>query len=147
MGIVCCRHIYDLLGYECQLQVRASLERVDPVGVAGRWSQHRCVLRRVYSVPYPNAVWHIDNNLRLVRWGFVVHGVIDGFSRLTVYLHCSLNNQAQTVAHHFLTAGATYGFPSRVRSDLGGENIDVAHFMLLNSTWTEPRKSYYWTFC
>ena len=112
-------------------QVRASLERVDPVGVAGRWSQHRCVLRRVYSVPYPNAVWHIDSNLRLVRWGFVVHGAIDGFSRLIVYLHCSLNNQAQTVAHHFLTAGATYGFPSRVRSDLGGENIDVAHFMLL----------------
>ena len=34
-------------------QVRALLERVDPVGVAGRWSQHRCVLRRVYSVPYP----------------------------------------------------------------------------------------------
>ena len=88
--------------------VRASLERVDPVGVAGPWSQHRCVLRRVYSVPYPNAVWHIDSNLRLVRWGFVVHGAIDGFSRLIVYLHCSLNNQAQTVAHHFLTAGASY---------------------------------------
>lgn len=24
-------------------RVRASLERVDPVGVAGGWSQHRCV--------------------------------------------------------------------------------------------------------
>ena len=89
-------------------QVRASLERVDPVG---RWSQHRCVLRRAYSVSYPNALWHIDSNLRLIRWGFVVHGAIDGFSRLIVYLHCSLNNQALTVAHHFLTAGATYGFP------------------------------------
>ena len=55
-------------------QMRASLERVDPVGVAGRWSQRWCVQHRVYSVPYPNALWHIDSNLRLIRWGFVVHG-------------------------------------------------------------------------
>ena len=61
-----------------------ALERVDPVGVAGRWSQYWCVLHRVYSVPYPNAVWHIDSNLRLVRWGFVIHGAIDGFSQLIV---------------------------------------------------------------
>ena len=112
-------------------RVRASLERVDPVGIAGRWSQHQCVHRRVYTVPYPNALWHIDSNLKLSQWGFVVHGAIDGYSRLIAYLHCSLNNEAQTVAHHFLAAGATYGFPSRVRSDLGGENIDVAQFMLL----------------
>ncbi len=40
--------------------VRESLSRVDPIGVAVRCSHQRCIPRRVYSVPYPNAVWHID---------------------------------------------------------------------------------------
>ena len=45
-----------------------------------RWMNS--VARRVYSVPGPNSLWHIDRPHALIRWHFVVHGGIDGFSRL-----------------------------------------------------------------
>ena len=112
-------------------RVRHSLGRIDPTAVAVRWTTHNAIHRRVYRVPYPNAVWHMDSNMSLVRWGFVVHGAVDGYSRLIVYLHCSSNNRANTVLHLFIQAGGTYGYPSRMRSDQGGENVDVARLMLL----------------
>lgn len=55
-------------------RVRCSLRRVDPLGVASRWSRNRAINRWRYCVPHPNAVWHLDGNMKLVRWGFVVHG-------------------------------------------------------------------------
>ena len=112
-------------------RVRESVERVDPVGVAIRWSRNRTIHRRVYRVPYPNALWHIDGNMALIRWGFVVHGGVDGYSRLVTYLHCSTNNTANTVLSYFIAAGEMYGFPSRVRSDCGGENYRIAEIMIL----------------
>lgn len=48
-----------------------------------------------YHVAYPNALWHIDGNMSFIRWGFVVHGAVDGHSWLIVYLHCPSNNRAQ----------------------------------------------------
>lgn len=59
-----------------------------------------------------------------------MHGGIDGFSRLIVYLTATNNNRAQTVLESFMTAVQHYGIPSRVRSDKGGENILVARFMV-----------------
>jgi hypothetical protein len=111
-------------------RVRSSLSRVDPLGVASRLSRNRSINRRRYCVPHPNAVWHLDGNMKLVRWGFVVHGGIDGYSRVITFLSCSTNNRADTVLQKFLVAGQEFGFPSRVRSDHGGENYDVAQFML-----------------
>lgn len=64
------------------------------------------------------------------RWRFVVHGGIDGFSRLIVFLNAATNNRASTVMSSFLEAVNNYGVPSRVRSDKGGENVQVAHFMV-----------------
>lgn len=64
------------------------------------------------------------------RWRIVIHGGIDGFSRMIVYLKASTNNHARTVYQLFHTAVQTYGLPSRVRSNKGGENVDVAWFML-----------------
>ena len=60
----------------------------------------------------------------------VIHGEIDGYSRLVVYLKCNNNNRAGTVANDFVQATTKYFIPSRVRSDYGMENIDVAKFML-----------------
>ena len=60
----------------------------------------------------------------------VIHGGIDGYSRLVVYLKCNNNNRASTVANDFVKATTKYFIPSRVRSDYGRENIDVAKFML-----------------
>ena len=50
----------------------------------------------------------------------VVHGAIDGFSRLPVYLQCSDNNYAPTVLRCFIAA---YGLPV---CDQGVENYDAA---------------------
>lgn len=46
-------------------RVGTILARIDPVGTARRWAQ--AIRRRPYSVPTPNAVWHIDSNHALIR--------------------------------------------------------------------------------
>lgn len=64
------------------------------------------------------------------RWRIVIHGGVDGFSRIPVYLHASSNNCAATVLNLFTEAVSTLGLPSRVRCDKGGENYDVGFYML-----------------
>lgn len=86
--------------------------------------------RRVYSVPHPNAVWHIDGNHKMIRWRLVVHAGVDGFSRLIVFIRCSNNNCSSTVLGVFREGELIYGTPDRVRSDHGGENIMVWRHML-----------------
>ena len=120
-------------------RIQQSLHEVDPINTALRWAAP--VSRRVYGVPYPNYIWHLDGNHKLVRymcsimltlislscyrWGIVVHGGIDGYSRLIVFLQCSSNNQSDTVLKHFLKGAQLYGLPERIRTDRGGENVQV----------------------
>lgn len=54
---------------------------------------------------------------------------IDGHSRLITYLKCS-DNTASTVLRLFIQATREHGFPSRVRSDYGMENVEVARLMI-----------------
>ncbi len=49
---------------------------------------------------------------------------------MPVYLKASDNNRAETVLQVFLQSVEEFGLPSRVRSDKGGENVDVAAYML-----------------
>lgn len=69
----------------------------------------------------------------------VVHGGIDGFSQIPVYLKCSTNNRAETVKDYFVEAVQEYGLPLRIRCDMGGENVHVAQFM-----WSQPNRSQDW---
>ena len=111
-----------------RMKLRESVRRTDPIRKHIRW--HEVLSRRTYSVKQSNSLWHIDGHHSLIRWRIVIHGGIDGYSRLVVYLACSTNNRASTVYKLFKAAVKEYGIPSRVRSDKGGENILVCHFMV-----------------
>ena len=43
-------------------------------------------------------------DLSQCRWRLVIHGGIDGYARILVYLKCNDNNQAETVLNCFLSA-------------------------------------------
>ena len=68
-------------------RVVQSLRRVDRVGqvLRNRQVKHR----RKYYVKQPNALWHIDRHHKLIRWGIVIHRVIDGFCRTVHILLCT----------------------------------------------------------
>ena len=92
-------------------RMRASIHRVDPLGVAERSCQIiRC---RTYSAPHPNYVWHMDSHHKLIRWRIVIHGAVDGFSRKVLYLTCANNNRASTVVSLFSSAADSHGLPER----------------------------------
>lgn len=46
-------------------------------------------------------------------------------------LQVSTNNRASTVLNLFREAEQDFGTPSRMRGDRGGENIDVATYMVM----------------
>lgn len=60
-------------------RARYSLKRVDALGQALR--THLVLKRRRYSVPRPNYLWHGDGHHKLIWWGIVIHGFIDGYCR------------------------------------------------------------------
>lgn len=71
----------------------------------------------------------------------MIHGGVDGYSRLVVYCRCSSNNRANTVLQCFLDAVDEFGLPSRVRCDQGTENYDVGYYMLSHPLRGEGRSS------
>lgn len=71
-------------------RLRDSVKRTDPLRRFVRW--HEVITRCTYCVKHSNSLWHIDGHHSLVRWRLIVHGGIDGFSRVVVYLSCSTNN-------------------------------------------------------
>ena len=88
------------------------------------------IQRRLYNVPAPNHLWHIDSNHKLIQWKFVVHGCIDGNSPTIIYLKCRTNNLAATALEFFIEGTEKFGIPLRVRTDCGVENVDIARFMI-----------------
>jgi len=112
-------------------RVRESMRRVDQLGNLERWAA--LVPRLKYSVRGPNCLWHMDGNLKLKDYGFVLHGCIDGYSRRIIYLEVNTNNCASTVLNAFLTGIRRLNMvPERIRADKGRENVDVATWMLVN---------------
>ena len=48
----------------------------------------------------------------MFRWRIVVHGGVDGYTRIPVYLKCSDNNRSSTVPNLFVNAVSENGLPS-----------------------------------
>ena len=67
-------------------RLRESIHRI-----RGHSTTSRRIQRRVYNVPGPNYLWHADGHHKLIRYRLVIHGAIDGFSRLVTFLKCSDN--------------------------------------------------------
>ncbi|KAF8519930.1 hypothetical protein JB92DRAFT_2710013, partial [Gautieria morchelliformis] len=57
-------------------RVRKSLRQVDGLGQALR--QHDTLLWREYISTMSNAVWHFDGLHKLIQYGIVIHGGVDG---------------------------------------------------------------------
>ena len=101
---------------------------IDPENPALRRSI--AIRRRIYHVDGPNSVWHLDGHHKLIRWKFVTHGAIDGYSRTITFLQCADNNRTSTVLSAFMDAVYIHGLPERIRTDLGGEIIEVWRLMV-----------------
>ena len=72
----------------------------------------------------------------------MTHGGIDGFSRCIVHLKCSSLNCTSTVLDLVTDAVERFGLPSKVRADLGTENVYVACYMLQHSHCGTNRGSF-----
>ncbi|KAJ7883186.1 hypothetical protein B0H14DRAFT_2303691, partial [Mycena olivaceomarginata] len=60
-------------------RVRQSLLRIDGLG---RVLRKHTLERREYESPRPNSTWHMDGHHKLIKWGIVIHGVVDGYDRM-----------------------------------------------------------------
>ena len=65
-------------------RIRSSIDRVDQLG---RTLRERTAIQRCkYKVTRSNYLWHMDGHHKLILWGIVIHGFIDGYCR-TVRIH------------------------------------------------------------
>ena len=106
------------------IHVRHSLLREAIQQVRGRSAIASPICRRSYSVPSPNSLWHADGNHKLSKYRLVIHGAVDGFSRLLTFLSCSDNNRAKTVLFKFIEATLDYGLNSHIELTKVGKKLE-----------------------
>ena len=86
--------------------------------------------------------------------GIVVHGCVDGATRLAIYARATDNNRADTVLGIFMEATGPSSrvnlLPSRLRGDRGGENRRKRGLgrgsYLTGASWQNQRIESYWRF-
>ena len=97
------RHVNSTYGISVQREVQKCLKKLDRQGVNSR--RKRRLPRRAYSCRGPNHIWHIDGHDKLKRFGFSIHGCIDGFSRRLIWLEVGATNKnPETIAKYYLDA-------------------------------------------
>ncbi|KAF8127790.1 hypothetical protein K438DRAFT_1488092, partial [Mycena galopus ATCC 62051] len=94
----------DFLRWAYGQRSTASISRF--LGV-GRTTVRNALIAHGIVEPQQNPFQQADDSLDtagLIRWGIVIHGFIDGYSRLITGLRASDNNTADTVLELFLDA-------------------------------------------
>ena len=76
--------------------VRIAMKSLDLAGVSAR--SHHILQRRVCNTRGPNYVWHIDSYDKIKPYRFLIHGVIDGYSRFL-----ASNNNPKMIGSLYLT--------------------------------------------
>ncbi|KAJ7927346.1 hypothetical protein B0H13DRAFT_1598765, partial [Mycena leptocephala] len=59
---------------------------------------HLAIRRRRYKVPRPNYLWHCDGYHKLIWWGIVIHGFIDGYCRTVSPILSYLLNSVRPIS-------------------------------------------------
>lgn len=135
-------------------RLRASYNRV---GIKQGYPCKKKIKGRVYAVPGPLAMWHLDGfhkfdmwaefsismaipiTLLLIifisfshffRFGFVVHGIVDGYTKGIVGMQVSDNNRSETVVRLLHAARLKWGLPACLRIDRGGENVLATDYII-----------------
>ena len=81
-------------------EVQSPIRMIDPAGVEER-KCHR-VKRRKYESPGPSYCWHVDGYDKLKPFGFPIHGAVDGYSRMVMWLKVDrTNNDLEITAKFF----------------------------------------------
>ena len=87
--------------------VRKAVKIVNPDRVEER--KRNNIKRRLYQAKGPADIYHIDGKDKLKRWGFCIHGCVDGFSRKILWLNfAKSNNDPLVIANYFLTCIKRY---------------------------------------
>ena len=102
------------------------LKQIDPEGSNNRRS--RKLKRRKYRNAGANSCWHVDSYDELKPFGSPIHWCIDGYSCKIIYLKTvHSNNNTFIIGAIFLGhLKQCEGCSSRIRTDCGNENVDLA---------------------
>ena len=83
-----------------------------------------------FAIPTSCNIFNAFITWKLIRWRFVTHGGIDGYSRTVVFLRFSTHSEARTVFSVFTDAVQERDLPDSVWTDLGRENVDIWCYMV-----------------
>ncbi|KAL0568310.1 hypothetical protein V5O48_013678 [Marasmius crinis-equi] len=113
-------------------RVYDSMKRVDGLRIVLHANNRLGVSRKPYEVQRPHGLWHLDGHCKLINYGIVIHGIVDGYTHTIkiVGIDAANNNRDTTVLDLELRAEADYGRPSRIRGDRGKENKGVALWII-----------------
>ena len=81
-------------------QIRESIVHVDSFGRSQR--SCRRLIRHNYVTLGPHHMWHIDGHHKLIRYGLIIHGGVDGCSRVSTYMRLNNNNTAFTAFDSYI---------------------------------------------
>ena len=73
----------------------------------------------------------MDGHHKLIRYGLITHGCIDGNTRAVIYLGLKDNNKSSTVLELFKDGVSEFQLPSRVRGDKGGNTLHVIKLLVI----------------